>query len=394
MTKTPRVGVWFTASAAIFFTRALLFSTWLSRGPEVQQALHLNTAQMGLLAMMYPAGGLLGIFFASSLANRVGSTKLTIGSYGLACAAMVALGYAIESNQPFVAAACLIFMGLPMAISDYVGNYEGTAVDKLSKNSLLPGIHAAFGVGMMVAAGFASLLISNGFGISVNYWIVAIVSFLPSLWAGWVFPRRAAVRQSHAAKVAHTKAFRKAWTEPRTQLIALIGFSFIMVESSAGTWMPIALHNSGFSQAAAASALGLFWVVVTAARAVGGWVTDRIGRAQTIGFGALLTAAGIAVFMLDPVLHLPYLGLAFWAVGMANGFPLSISSMSDDPAGAEARINLIITVVYISVISVGPALGSVGQAFGLTVAFGIPLVLILISAMLSRATKPLVLTKN
>ncbi len=44
----PRILFWFLAAAAIFFTRALA-STWLSRNPEVQQALSLNTAQMGLL---------------------------------------------------------------------------------------------------------------------------------------------------------------------------------------------------------------------------------------------------------------------------------------------------------------------------------------------------------
>jgi len=385
--KTPKVGIWFTATAITFFTRALMFSTWLSRGPEVKAALHLDTAQMGLLVMVYPLGGILGVLFASQLTNRFGTKKLTIAGYALACSAMAVLGFAVDGTNVWLAGAALLLLGLPLALIDFISNYEGTAVDKQSRHSLLPVVHAAFGVGMMVAAGLASALASAHQGIATNYLIVAVVAFVPSILAAFVFPNRDTAEQSPQVKKEHSKAVLRAWTEPRTLLIALVGFSFIMVESSAGTWMPISLTNGGATPAAAAAALGVFWVIVTAGRAIGGWVTDRIGRHRTIGLGALLTGAGIVIFMLDSVLHLPYLALGLWALGMANGFPLTISAMGDNPAKADARINMVMTVVYISVISVGPALGSVGQAFGLSIAYGIPLALMIATVLLSNVTK-------
>jgi hypothetical protein len=64
--------------------------------------------------------------------------------------------------------------------------------------------------------------------------------------------------------------------------------------------------------------------------------------------------------------------------------------MGDDVAMASPRVNMIITVVYISSITVGPALGALGQATSIYVAFGIPLVMMIITAILSGATKPLV----
>jgi len=385
--KTPKVGIWFTATAITFFTRALMFSTWLSRGPEVKAALHLDTAQMGLLVMVYPLGGILGVLFASQLTNRFGTKKLTIAGYALACSAMAVLGFAVDGTNVWLAGAALLLLGLPLALIDFISNYEGTAVDKQSRHSLLPVVHAAFGVGMMVAAGLASALASAHQGIATNYLIVAVVAFVPSILAAFVFPNRDTAEQSPQVKKEHSKAVLRAWTEPRTLLIALVGFSFIMVESSAGTWMPISLTNGGATPAAAAAALGVFWVIVTAGRAIGGWVTDRIGRHRTIGLGALLTGTGIVIFMLDSVLHLPYLALGLWALGMANGFPLTISAMGDNPAKADARINMVMTVVYISVISVGPALGSVGQAFGLSIAYGIPLALMIATVLLSNVTK-------
>ena len=179
------------------------------------------------------------------------------------------------------------------------------------------------------------------------------------------------------------------WKEKRTLLIAVIGFSFIMAEISAGTWVPIALTVSGFSGSAAAFAFGVFWIVITIGRVLGGFVVEAIGRFRTVLISTLVTAAGILVFMLGEVIALPFLGLVLWGLGMSMGFPMAVAAMSDDPRKAPFRINMIITVVYISSISVGPALGSVGEVAGIYVAFSIPLALMILSAILSPVTKKL-----
>jgi hypothetical protein len=44
---------------------------------------------------------------------------------------------------------------------------------------------------------------------------------------------------------------------------------------------------------------------------------------------------------------------------------------------------------YISSITVGPALGGLGEITGIYVAFSIPLALMILSAIVSPATKPL-----
>ena len=387
MSKNPRLGVWFAAAAMIFFTRALLFSTWQSRGPEVLKALHLDTTQMGLLVMLFPAGGLLGILFANSLNNRFGSGKLTIFGFSLGALSLYLLGFTVSAGNVWLSGLCLIGMGLPMAIADFAGNLQGTEVNNRSSKSLFPAIHAAFGVGMMLAAALSSYLIEQKLGLELNYLVVAIVVAAGSIWAGLVFPDHVKTEVSKAEKLETSRLARKVWTEKRTLTIALIGFSFIMAEISAGTWLPIALENSGFSGAAAASAFGWFWVAITVTRAVGGFVVDRIGRSGSIMLSAIVTGLGISVFVFDSLIHMPYLGIALWGMGLALGFPMSVNSMSDDPKASAARINMIITVVYISSILVGPVIGTIGQVFSIYAAFGVPLALMVISAILSPATK-------
>ena len=388
MTKSPRINLWFAATAVIFFTRATLFSTWLSRGPEVQEALHLDNAQFGLLVMLYPAGGLMGILFASTLTRRFGSKALTLVGFGISATSLAALGFTVLSGNVIFSGILLLIMGLPMAISDFVGNYEGANVNSAAKHSLMPAIHSAFGVGMVLASWVCSAFITAHVSLSVNYLLVAIFVLVPSIWASFIFPSRSTAVETTSEKREHARLARVVWAEPRTLAIALIGFTFIMAEISAGTWVPLALTGSGYSPSLAAGALGAFWIIITIVRAVGGFIVDRLGRVRIVLLSTVINAAGVAVFMLDPILHMPFVGLALWGLGLSLGVPMVVTALSDDPAKSAARVNMFITVVYISSISVGPALGSVAQATGIYLAFGVPLVLLIVSAALSRTTKP------
>ena len=388
VTRQPRVSVWFAATFVLFFARAFIFASWVSRGPEVMDDLHINTVQMGLLTMLFPIGGLLAIGFASGLVQRFGSRVVGFGAFLIACTAFALLGPAISAGSIVLAGILLVLTGAPIAVTDFVGNYEGTLVDRASKHSLFPAINSAYGVGMLLAALLSGILAGIGVGLGISYVAIGLVIAMAACVGALALPNHPRAELTPEMNKVRRRQSRRVWTEKRSLMIALIGFTFVMSETSAGTWMPIALADSGFSHAAAAFSLSIFWIVVTAVRMVGGWVIDRIGRYPVVLLSILLTVVGIVVFMLDGFLHMPYVGLGLWAAGTALGFPLSTLSMSDDPVLAAARVNMIITIVYLASVTVGPALGGVGQAFGLFVAFSIPVVLLMASALVSKATKP------
>lgn len=389
MSRQIRIGVWFAATFLLFFTRAFLFSTWLSRAPEAQESLGLNDAEMGWLAMVYPAGSLVGIFFANGWTNRFGSRMVALFGYGSAGLGLGVLGFALESGNTWLAVICLFVMGFPMGIGDYIANYEGNMVDKATTRSLFPALHGGFGVGMLLAAGISSAVIAQGVLLQWHYLVIALMFLAAASWASLALPKHPRVTQDPIAAKQNRAQLAAVWKEKRSLLLAVIGFSFIMAEVSAGTWVPIALTRTGFTAADAAATFGLFWVIVAIGRLVGGFIVEAIGRFRTVLLSALITASGITVFMLVDVVSLPILGLVLWGLGMAIGFPMTVAAMGDDPAMASARINMIITVVYISSVSVGPAMGAVGEAFGIYVAFAIPLIMMVLTAILSPITKPL-----
>ncbi|CAN1488655.1 MFS_MosC_like domain containing protein [Microbacteriaceae bacterium] len=384
--RKTSIVVWSTASAGLFFARAFLFSTWVSRGPEVQALLNLSTAEMGVFTMLYAVGGLAGIFFASMLVKKYGSRMIAVLGFAIAVAAMMGIGFSIELGFLLVSSLLLMSIGMPMAIEDFVGNYEGNAADRKSKHSIFPAIHGAYGLGMLGGAAFSSWAIGAGVALPLHYFVAAILVGVVSVTAGLVLPdRRGEIDSGASAKKGQAKL---VWSEKRSLLIAVVGFSFIMAEMSAGTWVPIALTQAGYSGSDAALLFGVFWIVITVGRLLGGFVVDAIGRSNTILISALIGSSGVAVFIAQDLINQPLLGLVLWGLGISMGFPMSIAAMGDDERMAPARINMIITVVYISSITVGPALGSVGQVYGLFVAFVIPLLFLLVAAILSPITKP------
>jgi MFS family permease len=224
MTATPKqatIVYWFLGAAGLFFARALLFSTWLSRAPEVQQALSLGTAQMGLLVMLFPLGGLAGILFANPMMVRLGSTAVGIGIFSLGAVAIGTLGFSLEAGNVWLSAIAVFAMGLPMAIADFLGNFEGTAVDRLSNKSLFSAIHSAFGIGMLLGAGGASLAIDAGWTLSQNYLLVAVIVAVVAVVSSLPLPNRE--KPEARPRGEERKLTLGVWREKRTLLIALIG---------------------------------------------------------------------------------------------------------------------------------------------------------------------------
>jgi len=393
MTKLPAIKIWFIATAVTFLTRAFLYSVWVSRGPEIKQALHLDTAGMGLFVMLYPLGGLIGVFFAGHLQKWFGSKALTMGSFTISAASMLGLAFEVPAGNLMISSILLFTMGLPMSITDYVQNFEASAINARSPRSLIAAIHSSFGVGLMLGALASKFFISYGVSLQIGFFITAAVVFVPAVWGASVFPKDEALNvdahsDAETSAPAPKSRQRSAWTEPHTLLVAFIGLTFIVAEVSAATWIPIALVQSKISAGDAATALSMFWLAVTIVRATGGAMVDRIGRDKTVLISGITAAAGVILFALTPLIGLPFLGMLLWAAGMALGFPMAVNAMADDPARSARRLNMIIAVVYFAGMTVGPVLGTVGQAVGLYPSFVVPIALLVAAALLSRQVRP------
>ncbi len=391
MAKEVNTKIWFISLSTIFLTRGFIFATWISRGPEVKDLLRLNNAQMGLYTMLTAIGGLILIMYSGIITSRFGSRKVSIVSFATIAISFLLLGLSIQAHHIVPASIFLFFFGAPIAMIDFTGNLEANALNQKSLKSRMQSIHGAYSVGMLVGSGLSSLLIGVGTSLAVHFIATAVIMGTTAVVASALIPDH-----GHHAKVESTadlteaKRMRKAvWRERRSLIITFVGFSFILSEVAAGVWAPIALTDAGFSNSAGAFAVTAFWIAILFGRIPGDYFIDRFGRVNAVKISLYVTIAGVIIFTASDFLHMPFVGLFLWGLGMANGFPMMISAMGDDLKWATPRVNMILSAVYFSALTAGPALGAVGQIVGLYAAFGIPLIFLVIATFYTKVAMPL-----
>lgn len=350
---------------------------------------------MGLLATVMTVGAITGTYFGVALVTRLGARNIVRASYVLLSASYVALGLAVTLSDLMVAAAAVFSIGFTSSVGGLTNNLEGARLDHLARRSVLPSLHGMFSLGLLVGAGLGAIALSTHVPITVQFDLTAISATAIALGASFAIPRQAglAVRDDMSTQeirqIPSRAEARAVWREPRTLWVAFIGMSFVVAEGAAGTWLPIALVSSGMSQADGALGFMFFAIAMTVGRFGGGFVIDRIGRARTTLLIAIIACAGIIVVMANGLVHLPYLGAFLWGLGCSLGFPIVVSALSDEPRMATPRVNALVMTAQVSSLASGPALGGIGQVFGLFGAFVVPLGLVTVAGAMSRMTAPL-----
>ncbi len=386
---------WLIGLMTLFLLHGLFFSNWVSRSPEVQDSLGLSTFQMGILATIMTVGAITGTYFGVALVSRLGARNIVRTTYlGLSLSYAI-LGFSVTAGDVLITSAMVFVIGFTSSVGGLSNNLEGSRLDYLSRRSILPSLHGMFSLGLLVGAGLGALLLSWQVPLVVQFSGMAVVGAIGGLLGATGIPRsksrgiRDDMSTSEIRQLPSRKEARNVWREPRTVWIAFIGMSFVVAESAAGTWLPIALVDSGMSQADGALGFMFFAIAMTVGRFGGGFVMDVIGRVRTTALIAIIACAGIIIVMANGMLHAPYLGAFLWGLGCSLGFPIVVSALSDDQRMAPPRVNALVMTAQVSNLASGPALGGLGQIFGLFGAFALPLAILGVAAGASRMTAPL-----
>ena len=170
--------------------------------------------------------------------------------------------------------------------------------------------------------------------------------------------------------------------------IAFIAFAFIFAEGVGLIWIPIALVKHGYDASTAAFAYTLFGLGFMLSRFVGGVVTDRIGRVQVILVSTIVATTGLIMFVQLNILSLALIGAFIWGLGNSIGIAMCVSAMGDQPEQAGTRLRFLWTVVYISNLVVGPAIGLLSAYLGLPIAMVVPVFLFLVVALIRHSVAP------
>lgn len=378
--ETHRTWYWVVFTG--FVMQGVLFATWVSRTPEVQSSLGLDTAGMGAFNLSLAIGSLCGMLLGGQLVHRFGVKGTLAVSYALSSIFLIALGVVSTSATLGLSFATVFILGAAMGSGGLAINIEGANVDRGSRKTLLPSLHGAFSAGTLLGGALGTLAIVAGVSVVSQFAAIGMMAFLVNGLLALLMPRDELLSTVANPVVASdrskpTRAERlSVWREPRTMTVAFIVLGFNLAEGTASTWLPIAMVDIGMTEALATATYTTFAAAMTITRFSGGYIVDRIGKQVSLLLFASITVVGILVVIATPLLSLPLVGAFLWGAGNSMGFPLCVSIISDEPRLSASRVGVLALSSNVAGLVGPPLLGGLGQIWGLLVAFYAPAALL------------------
>ncbi|GAA1314861.1 MFS transporter [Leucobacter albus] len=386
---------WTIAVLAVFLLFGFGFGNWLARIPAVRDHLGASTFEMSVIGLVLASGSVLGLVFAGQTVTLIGPRRaILFGALGQAV--FMPLGATLlwfDLRIPgMLALACFGFF---FSTSDVAMNVSGAAAERALGKSRMPILHGGYSLGGVSAMGLGAL--AEHLRVPVPIHLAVVFAFIVAaiaLAVRWI-PRVEPTAVPDGPVPASTNtgpihlpplppapsgapAAYNPWRDPRIIVIGLVAMSLSFTEGTATDWLPLALaDHRGFSNPAAALALGVFFVAMLSTRAAGSVLLARFGRVTILRASAVTAGVGIVLMNVLPFTWAAYASAALWGIGSALGFPIGVSAAADDPAKAVRGVATVSAIAYAAFL-IGPmAIGFLGEHFGLLRAF-LPLIGLLV----------------
>ena len=383
---------WRNAIFVIFASCGMSAASMAARIPTISAALHLDTAQVGLLLFGIAVGSISGLLAAGHIVANFGA-KATIrfvvvsGSLGLIAAAF---GIAVVGSFA-VSFAGLIVFGASFATCDVAMNLSGAANERALGRSIMPVYHGFFSIGTICGAALGTVAEALHIPLEVHITVIEIVVTVAVLISIHYLRPEApnATDASGAPHPASTWRSRLAiWRDPRTILIGLVVLGMAFTEGSSNDWLSYAMvHGHGTSRATGALVYSIFVAAMTVGRLTGVRFLDRFGRVVVLRSTAVIAVVGLLLFIFVPVFWVDIVAVNLWGLGASLGFPVGMSAAADDPQKAAARLSAVSTIGYTAFLVGPPVLGFLGNQFGILHALLLVLVLCALAGTVASAAR-------
>lgn len=360
----------------------LALSSWVTRTPEIRDAVQATTAEMGMILFGLSAGSMAGILLSGRIVRRTGTRTTILLGVGSGLVSLLAIALGADFGSQLLVASGLALFGFGIGLAEIALNLDGAEIERLLARPVLHTLHGCFSLGTLTGALSGLAFVALGLPIPAHLWAmaalsaVAVVTFCHGLPAG--FGLRAA-----APCCADMKA-ETVWKDPRILLIGAIVFSMALAEGAANDWLPILMVDEhGFSKTAGSLIFVAFAAAMTAGRLGGGWVIARYSTPGIMQGCAVLCAAGIGCLAFGSGPLIAAGGVLLWGLGASLGFPLAISAAGAGDGDAQRRVEAVAIIGFIAMLIGPPGLGFAGELWGLRGAIAVVMGFVALAALLA-----------
>ncbi|MEN9713956.1 MAG: hypothetical protein RLZZ164_620 [Actinomycetota bacterium] len=378
---------WFIGIFILFACRGILMTTWSNQGPALKDAFALSNSSMGLYQMTISLGSIVGVLFAGRLLHRLGSRYLSLISYLLMAVGIVGLGFAVQAHNFILAVTFTALIGLPFGSADFDNNFEAGEINRQSGRNRVPMLHLGYSLMVLLGAALTGLLLQLDVSTSVDFILIGVVVAIASIFASYMIKPDNGKIEAHKDGAGKQMTVIDVLRNKRYLKIVTIAFAFVVTEGAAVLWIPITLTTDGMPASSAAVAFTCFAAGMVVMRFFGGRIADKFGRESIILWLAVIAILGVVTFMLTPVIHIPFVGIALWGIGNSIGISMAVAAMADEPEGQHAKQTLLWIVVYFANFTVGPVLGALSTVIGNYGSFLFPIAALVAAALVRSSVR-------
>ncbi|MGW5868601.1 MFS transporter [Streptomyces sp. NPDC055239] len=360
-----------------FFLPGISMSSWVTRTPDVRDQLSVSTGQMGLVLFGLSVGSMGGILCSGRLVSRFGTRPVIALGTVLIIASMAVIGGGSSvPSAPMVAAGLCLF-GAGMGAGEVAVNVDGADVERLTGTTVLTTLHGCFSLGTVIGGLAGMVATAADFPVVWHLIAVAAVSVGILVYALRAVPAGIGTSDTPRATGTAQHAGPSVWRDRKLLLIGGIVLAMALAEGAANDWLPLLMVDGHGLDAALGSLVFVgFAAAMTVGRFSGTFFLNRFGRATVVRASAISGAIGLVLVIFSDSAVVAAAAVLFWGLGASLGFPVALSAAGDSGPDQTARVSLVATIGYVAFLVGPPALGFLGDHYGLRSAMVVVLVFV------------------
>ncbi|MEM1322391.1 MAG: MFS transporter [Bacteroidota bacterium] len=361
----------------LFAILAILFSSWVTRLPEIQEQLILSKSQLGFSLLGMSIGGLVITPLSALLMLYTRIRRGSVLSSLLYCFSFLLPVAAYNFHWLFVA---MLIVGVTNGFMQFVVNSAAAAVEKEQRRHLMSTCHGMFSAGGLIGAGSTSVLASLGVSATTHLTLLCLLMAVLT----WLL-----------RPIIYTYPDESDTTSrlslPGRPVLGLVAMSFfvMMAEGVVMDWSSVYLKNT-LNSGAFLSGFGYFGFSLTMAlgRLSGAGLIARWGAPRLVRLGCVLGVLGLstAAFFTEPLVVIA--GFSLVGLGFSCIAPILFSAAAATPGvHPSSGIAAIATAITVGIMAGRPIVGLIADDYGLAAGFWLAAGVTLLASFLSVVVK-------
>ena len=332
---------------------SLLGAAWPSMYPEFG----VPVFYAGMVSMIVAAGTIVSSLQSDRLTRKLGAGKVTALSVGLTAIAL--FGFSFTKS----------FWGLCLWAVPYglgAGSVDAALNNYVAlhyKSRHMSWLHCMWGIGATAGPYVMGYALAGGQGFRAGYRYIGVIQILLTaillcslpLWKN----NEGAMPETGAMK-PKALTLKQVWRIPGAREVMGCFFCYCAVEQTVILWASSYLTlYKGISAETAAWFASLFFIGITAGRALSGFLTMKLNDTQMIRLGQGMIAGGIFIMLLPGTNFFSLAGLTFIGLGCAPIYPSIIHATPAHfgPDKSQAMIGVEMASAYVGTCLMPPFFG-------------------------------------